>query len=102
MWIARYFKLRKIKKKREKAVKRIEDAVHAFLYLNRALLKAGVSRKVRKQLRRDLISADDPERILLRFLQEIKKLKDIGDLEEDKESAVGIPSSAETVGGRRV
>lgn len=101
MWILKYFKIRKIKKKRERAVKRIEDAVHAFLYLNRALVKAGVSRKVRKQLRRDLINADDPERILLRFLQEIKKLKDLGALEEEEESAAGIPDSAKIVGGRK-
>lgn len=84
MGIFRYFKIRKIKKKRERAVQRIEDAVKAFLFLNRALVKAGVSRTVRKQLRRDLISADDPERILLRFLKEMKKLGKLEGLEEEE------------------
>lgn len=75
MGIRRFFKIRKIKKKRRKAVKKIEAAVYAFLYLNRALLKAGVSRTARRQLRRDLINSNKPEDILSRFLQEIKKLE---------------------------
>ena len=75
MGIRRFFKIMKIKKKRRKAVKKIETAVHAFLYLNRALIKAGISRSARRQLKRDLVSSSNPEDILLRFLQEIKKLE---------------------------
>lgn len=84
MGIRRFLKIRKIRKKRRKAVKKIEAAVHAFLYLNKALIRAGVRRAARRQLRRDLISSDDSETILMRFLQEIKKLKDVGDLDVEK------------------
>lgn len=75
MGIRRFFKIRKIKKKRRKAVKKIEAAVRAFLFLNRALLRAGVPRAGRRQLRRDLINSDKPEDILSRFLEQIKHLE---------------------------
>lgn len=85
MGIRRWRKIRKIKKKRRKAVKKIKDAVQAFLYLNRALIRAGVSRTGRRQLRRDLINSNKPEDILSRFLQEIKKVAISADEKDDEE-----------------
>lgn len=75
MRIHRIWIKRRVRKKRKKAIRKIEAAVHAFKYLNRTMIKAGISRQIRKQLRRDLVSTDDPDPILDRFLQEIKKLE---------------------------
>lgn len=74
MWILRIWLKWKRRRKRTKSVKKIEKSIYAFLYLNRALVKAGVSRTLRRQLKRDLITSNDPERILLRFLDEIEKV----------------------------
>jgi len=74
VWILRIWLKWKRRRKRTKSVKKIEKSIYAFLYLNRALVKAGVSRTLRRQLKRDLITSNDPERILLRFLDEIEKV----------------------------
>lgn len=87
MGIRIFFKIRKIKKKRRKAVRKIEDAVKAFLYLNRALVKAGLPRHVRRRLRRDLINSNKPEDILLRFLSEIKRVERIETLDSEKDQS---------------
>lgn len=62
------------KRRKKKALKKIEGAVYAFLYMDKALQRAGVPRWKRKQFKRDLISTKHPELVLLRFLREIKKI----------------------------
>lgn len=70
------FKTWKAKRRRKKAREKIKTAVYAFMYLNRALIYANVSRQVRRQLKHDLMTRDDPEEILQLFLKKIEGIAD--------------------------
>ena len=78
------FKTWKAKRRRKKAREKIRTAVYAFMYLNRALIYANVSRQVRRQLKHDLMTRDDPEEILQLFLKKIEGIAD------KKPAAIGI------------
>lgn len=69
-----FLKIRR-KRRKKKALKKVEDAVRAFIYIDKAMKLAGFSRQKRKQFKRDLIAVQDPELILLRFLEEVKRIK---------------------------
>jgi len=75
------FRSWKKKRRRKKALKKIKTAVYAFLYLNRALIQANVSRQVRRQLKHDLMNRSNPEGVLLLFL---KKIQDAANAPQSK------------------
>ena len=101
------FRSWKRKRRRKKALKKIKDAVYAFIFLNRALIQANVSRQVRRQLKRDLMTRSDPEGILMLFVKQIQEAADrktvrIG---KDKGNTRDLPSTprpAEAPKGQKV
>lgn len=69
-----FFRKWRRKRRKKKALKKIQSSVYAFIYMDKALRLSGCPKWKRKQFKRDLICSENPELVLLRFLREIKKI----------------------------